>query len=174
MPIRWILPVALCARAASGHATPKAAIPLMKARRRIAAPKAQGLCGPCFGTTQLQQGITTCGMGSDGHFAWQQSPRPNVRFGSKADIGAYTRHVRFTPKSGHWLSVLGCPLVPKADICAAANSRYSITSSARPSNGSGTARPSALAVLRLITNANLSGCCTGSSAGLVPFRMRSI
>ena len=42
---------------------------------------------------------------------------------------------------------------------------YSITSSARPSSGSGIFRPSALAVLRLITNSNLSGCCTGSSAG---------
>jgi hypothetical protein len=25
----------------------------------------------------------------------------DVGFGSKADIGAYPRHVRFTPKSGH-------------------------------------------------------------------------
>ena len=27
-------------------------------------------------------------MGSDRHFAWQQSSGPNVRFGLKADIGA--------------------------------------------------------------------------------------
>jgi hypothetical protein len=26
---------------------------------------------------------------------------PNVRFGSKADIASGSRHVRFTPKSGH-------------------------------------------------------------------------
>jgi len=26
----------------------------------------------------------------------------DVRFGSKADIGARLRHVRFTPESGHW------------------------------------------------------------------------
>jgi hypothetical protein len=31
-----------CARAASGHAATEAAIPSMNARRRIAAPKAQG------------------------------------------------------------------------------------------------------------------------------------
>jgi hypothetical protein len=40
----------------------------MKARRRIAAPKAQGLCGPCYGLTQLQQGFAHGGMGSDRHF----------------------------------------------------------------------------------------------------------
>ena len=31
---------------------------------------------------------------------------PNVRFGSKADIEACPRNVRFTPKSGHWLAVI--------------------------------------------------------------------
>jgi hypothetical protein len=34
----------------------------------------------------------------------------------------------------------------------------------------GTLRPSALAVLRLITNSNLVGCWTGRSAGLAPCR----
>src|SRR5262245_37570336 len=33
--------------------------------------------------------------------------------------------------------------------------------------------PSALAVLRLMTNSNCVGCSTGRSAGLAPFRMRS-
>src|SRR5262249_47925176 len=78
-----------CARTASGHATPKAAIPSMKARRRIAAPKARCLCGPCYGLTQLQQGFTTSGMG------------PNVRFGSEADIEMPPADARFTPESGH-------------------------------------------------------------------------
>jgi hypothetical protein len=50
---------------------------------------------------------------------------------------------------------------------------HSITSSARASSVSGTSRPSALAVLRLITSSNLVGACTGSSAGLAPLRMRS-
>jgi hypothetical protein len=38
----------------------------------------------------------------------------NVRFGSKADIGASPHHVRFTPKSGHWNSDAKCPLRAKS------------------------------------------------------------
>jgi hypothetical protein len=50
---------------------------------------------------------------------------------------------------------------------------HSITSSARASNVGGTSRPSALAVLRLITSSYLVGACTGRSAGFSPLRMRS-
>ena len=50
---------------------------------------------------------------------------------------------------------------------------YSITSSARASSVGGTSRPSALAVLRLITSSYLVGACTGRSAGFSPLRMRS-
>src|SRR5262245_3575128 len=50
---------------------------------------------------------------------------------------------------------------------------HSITSSARASRLSGTVRPSAFAVLRLITSSNLVGCSTGRSAGLAPFRILS-
>src|SRR3984893_16299286 len=50
---------------------------------------------------------------------------------------------------------------------------YSMTSSARASNEGGTVRPSALAVLRLITSSNFVGACTGRSAGVSPLRMRS-
>ena len=50
---------------------------------------------------------------------------------------------------------------------------YSIISSARDSSEGGTVRPSALAVLRLITNSNLVALCTGRSAGFSPLRMRS-
>src|SRR3954470_23953941 len=50
---------------------------------------------------------------------------------------------------------------------------YSITSSARASSVDGTVMPSALAVLRLITNSYLVGACTGRSAGFSPLRMRS-
>jgi len=38
----------------------------------------------------------------------------NVRFGSNADIGAPSADVRFTPNSGHWLSMSGCPLCAKS------------------------------------------------------------
>ena len=51
--------------------------------------------------------------------------------------------------------------------------RYSITSSARASSVGGTSRPSAFAVLRLMTSSYLVGACTGRSAGFSPLRMRS-
>jgi hypothetical protein len=50
---------------------------------------------------------------------------------------------------------------------------HSITSSARASRLSGTVRPSAFAVLRLITSSYLVGACTGRLAGFSPLRMRS-
>src|SRR5262249_22803068 len=51
---------------------------------------------------------------------------------------------------------------------------YSIISSAVCCRCSGTVRPSALAVLRLITSTNLVGACTGRLRGSSPFNMRSI
>src|SRR5258707_14986509 len=45
---------------------------------------------------------------------------------------------------------------------------HSITSSARAMSESGTVRPSALAVLRLITVSYLVGACTGKSTGFSP------
>src|ERR1700730_16447280 len=50
---------------------------------------------------------------------------------------------------------------------------YSMTSSASASNDGASVQPIALATLRLITNSNLVGSCTGSSAGLSPLRIRS-
>jgi hypothetical protein len=46
--------------------------------------------------------------------AVQQTWPPDVRFGSKADIPQCRADVRFTPKSGHRLCVLGCPLSAKS------------------------------------------------------------
>ena len=57
--------------------------------------------------------------------------------------------------------------------CLGKRQSYSITSSARASKVGGTSRPSAFAVLRLITSSYLVGACTGKSAGLSPLRMRS-
>ena len=62
--------------------------------------------------------------------------------------------------------------VPKRRSSAASRS-HSITSSARPSSVGGTSRPSAFAVLRLITSSNFSGASTGSSLGFAPLKMRS-
>jgi len=64
--------------------------------------------------------------------------------------------------------------VPTRDSCTAASGAFhSITSSASASIVGGTVSPSALAVFRLITNSNLTGCCTGKSPGFSPLRMRS-
>src|SRR5882757_9615335 len=48
-----------------------------------------------------------------------------------------------------------------------------ITSSAVANSVSGIVRPSAFAVLRLMTNSNLVACSMGRSAGLVPLRILS-
>jgi hypothetical protein len=50
---------------------------------------------------------------------------------------------------------------------------YWMTSSATASTDGGIVRPSAFAVLRLMTRSNLVGCSTGRSAGLAPFRILS-
>jgi hypothetical protein len=54
------------------------------------------------------------GIGLNCHFAGQQFSTAEVRYGSKADILAVHRHVRFTPKSGYWFHVSGCPLCAKS------------------------------------------------------------
>jgi hypothetical protein len=46
-----------------------------------------------------------------------------------------------------------------------------MTSSARPSNVIGKVRPSVLAVLRLMTNSNLTTRWTGKSAGFAPLKI---
>src|SRR5262249_22602898 len=52
-------------------------------------------------------------------------------------------------------------------------SHHWITSSARSSSDGGIVRPSAFAVLRLMTNSNFVGCSTGRSAGRAPLRILS-
>ena len=51
---------------------------------------------------------------------------------------------------------------------------HSITSSARASANGGIVRPSAVAVLRLITSSNLVGRRKGRSAGFSPLRIRAV
>jgi hypothetical protein len=82
------------------------------------------------------------------------------------------------PKADLTADIVDVSQVPKPDSCSAANEvhkldAYSITSSARASTLAGMSRPSALAVLRLITSSYLVGACTGRSAGFSPLRMRS-
>ena len=95
----------------------------------------------------------------------------DVRFGSKADMCGAKWHVRFTTKSGHVQCTSRCPLCANSGLVHRGKQhRYSITSSARPTNGR--LRPNALAVLRLIVNSNLVGWMTGSAAGFSPLRIR--
>src|SRR6476661_8155942 len=76
--------------------------------------------------------------------------------------------------------IVACPVISFLRPCAytmkrgerAAEQRdelapphHSITSSARCCKNQGTSRPSALAVLRLMTSSNFEGCTTGKSAG---------
>src|SRR5713226_2705600 len=59
----------------------------------------------------------------------------------------------------------------RANECPPAD--HWITSSARSSSDGGIVRPSAFAVLRLITSSNLVGCSMGRSAGLAPLKILS-
>jgi hypothetical protein len=113
------------------------------------------------------------GMGFHGRFAQQQSETTNVRFGSLATTSGARADVRYYPQSDRDSDLPGGRYVPAADICNAANSPYSMISSAATSRPGGTATPSAFAVLRLMIVSNLVAACTGRSAGLSPRRMRS-
>jgi hypothetical protein len=62
-------------------------------------------------------------------------------------------------------------VIPVRIMAAEARSCYSINSSAVANSVSGMVSPSALAVLRLMTNSNRIDCTTGRSAGLAPLRM---
>jgi hypothetical protein len=82
-----------------------------------------------------------------------------------------------TPKtdvnSSLWRALRSDAMCHKATYAVQQTAVYSITSSARASSVSGTVRPSAFAVLRLIASSYLVGACTGRSAGFSPLRMRS-
>src|SRR5262245_6966431 len=75
------------------------------------------------------------------------------------------------------LGKASCPLLGKTSCPLWANSGhqqlYSITSSARASSVAGTSKPSALAVVTLMTRSNLVGCSTGISPGFAPRRILS-
>jgi hypothetical protein len=76
-------------------------------------------------------------------------------------------HVCFTPKRGHSVVLIGCPLSANSGHLAI----HSIISSATNCIEVETERPSALAVLRLMTSSNLANCTIGRSAGFSPFRI---
>src|SRR5215469_77963 len=123
---------------------------------------------------ELQQGCVINGMGQRDPFAAQQFLTGHVRYGSKADIGARQRNVRFAPNSGHRNSVSKCPLCAKSGHMQCSKQyRYSITWLASARNESGMVIPIALAVVRLTRSSNFVGCSTGISVGLVPCNILS-
>ena len=91
-------------------------------------------------------------------------------------LGRISNRVRTTEKSDHRHCRILCARRERP-CCRATDYRdelappHSITSSAMESTLSGMVRPSALAVVRLMTNSNLVVCSTGRSAGLAPFRI---
>ena len=110
------------------------------------------------------------------HFPFPNTPAARMRaqtgsdrFGSDSDLDEGNQNVRSTLRSRH-------REVTRSGPFRAMNRHpglYSITSSARASKDGGRVRPSAFAVLRLITSSYLVGACTGRSAGFSPLRMRS-
>src|SRR5205807_6921238 len=65
------------------------------------------------------------------------------------------------------------PRCYSGEKCDERASLHSITSSALASIAGGKSRPSAFAVVTLITSSYLVGACTGRSADFSPLRMRS-
>src|SRR5262249_55139595 len=97
------------------------------------------------------------------------TPQAIAVYASQPLSPAATQH---SLPSGRY-SLLG-PDLHRLDRTSFAWRTHSITSSARADRPGGTSMPSALAVLRLITNSNLVDCWTGRSAGLSPLRMRPV
>jgi hypothetical protein len=100
---------------------------------------------------------------------------PHVSCGSHSALLRHPLNVWFTPRkrpySGHRSTSQTCQ---RATYAVAANSAYSITSSARASSVAGMSTPSIRAVCPLMTSSNLADCTTGKSAGLAPLRMRPV
>ena len=103
---------------------------------------------------------------------WRTSSRPMTSTKTNEFSSAPNAPI---PKQQSWNSRaepprldLECPLSANSGHCA-----YSMTSSAVASSDCGILRPSAFAVLRLMTISYLVGACTGKSAGFSPLRIRS-
>ena len=80
----------------------------------------------------------------------------------------------YTPESGLKPDISPCPGWATTGLMHRSTKlqHYSMTSSARASNLSGTVMPSDFAVLTLITISNFVGSTTGISAGFSPLKMR--
>src|SRR5215467_9617421 len=99
-----------CAYAASGQVAADPTIALTTSRRRIAfpRPKLRDLAPQDY-SRDLRQAKWGSGSGCTAAILRRSCP-----LWVKADIEARPVNVCFTPKSGHWLSVSGCPLCAKS------------------------------------------------------------
>jgi len=96
----------------------------------------------------------------------------NRAYGSNSNDGDENRAHQILVS--RFRSQVNCPLGQQHLVVSRYRWRiHSITSSARLSSVSGTVRPSALAVLRLIASSIFVGCSTGRSTGFAPFKILS-
>ena len=79
---------------------------------------------------------------------------------SKTEVGSRLSLVRSSLNNGHAGAAASCPFGAAGLMRRSKRHLYSITLSARPSSEGGTARPSALAVLRLTISSDFVGACT--------------
>src|SRR5262245_41129632 len=99
-------------------------------------------------------------------FSWlNPTPHAIAVYASQPLSPVATQH---SLPSGRY-SLLG-PDFHRQDRASFAWRTHSITSSARASSDGGIVRPSALAVIRLMTRSNFVGCSTGRLAGIAPRR----
>src|SRR5438128_4143351 len=95
-------------------------------------------------------------------------------FGGKADLAAAHADTETDPKGTSTTLrdfARKAPSAPSGTLLARAP--HSITSSAAASSVGGTVRPSAFAILRLMTSSNFVGSSTGRSDDFAPLRILS-
>ena len=89
--------------------------------------------------------------------------------GSNSEVAGTSQEVRYCPNSGAIADIQGLRISATCELMQCRKEHpYSITSSATVSSLTGIVKPSACAVLRLITISKSVGCTTGRSAGLAP------
>jgi len=161
MPKRHIFAAGFCARAMRGTMTAVLTRRVMNSRRSISFPRAEGY------EEYHISGRVNCTL-------WHAQP-------GRCSCPLWII-------SGHWGTSKRCPLYPQKRTFVAATGtsalcqkrtrapqqkhHYSMTSSASCCRSDGKLRPSALAVLKLITSSNLLGRSMGSSLGFAPERIR--
>ncbi len=112
------------------------------------------------GCNSLQAAHSCCGVYIPGPKAWPTCFESSILRELLPDHELYSAGIKTD------VEVLPCPL----SAISGHRATYSITSSARASADGGIVRPSALAVLRLITSSYLVGAYTGRSTGFSPLR----